>query len=123
MAEEARPVSENVRELTDDNFEQEVLQAAQPVLVDFWAAWCAPCRLIAPSVETVASRFAGQAKVGKLNVDDNPMVAARYGIRSIPTLLVFMGGQVVEQRVGALPAAEIGSLLERQLPARASSTV
>jgi thioredoxin-like negative regulator of GroEL len=79
--------------------------------------------MIAPSVDSVASRFAGQAKVGKLNVDDNPMVAARYGIRSIPTLLVFKGGQVFEQRVGALPAAEIGALLERALPAGASSTV
>jgi thioredoxin 1 len=108
-------VNENVRVLTDENWETEVLKAEGPVLVDFWAPWCPPCRMIAPAIEAVGDRYAGRARVGKLNVDDHPVTAARYGIRSIPTLLMFQGGQVVEQRVGALPQGEIESLLERQL--------
>ena len=108
-------MSENVRELTDGNWESEVLREEGTVLVDFWAAWCPPCRMIAPSIEALAGEFQGRAKVGKLNVDDNPGVAERYRIVSIPTLLVFRGGQLVDQRVGALPKPEIASLLERQL--------
>jgi thioredoxin 1 len=108
-------VSDNVRVLTDQNWEQEVLRSDVPVLVDFWAAWCAPCRMIAPSIEALAGEYAGKAMVGKLNVDDNPMVAARYDVRSIPTLIVFKGGQVAEQRVGALPRAEIARLVDAQL--------
>ena len=108
-------MSENVRVLTDASFEEDVLRAEGPVLVDFWAPWCPPCRMIAPAIEAVAERYAGRARVGKLNVDDNPVTAARYGIRSIPTLLVFQGGQVVEHRVGALPPGEIAGLVERQL--------
>jgi thioredoxin 1 len=108
-------LSENVRVLTDASWEEDVLKADGPVLVDFWASWCPPCRMIAPAIDAVGERFAGRARVGKLNVDDNPVTAARYGIRSIPTLLVFQGGRVVEQRVGALPQTEIAALLERQL--------
>jgi thioredoxin 1 len=108
-------VNENVKELTDANWDAEVVKAEGTVLVDFWASWCPPCRMIAPSIESLAGEFQGRAKVGKLNVDDNPEVAARYRITSIPTLLVFRGGQIVDQRVGALPKPEIASLIERQL--------
>jgi len=108
-------VNENVKELTDGNWDAEVVKAEGTVLVDFWASWCPPCRMIAPSIEALAGEFKDRAKVGKLNVDDNPEVAARYRITSIPTLLVFRGGQIVDQRVGALPKPEIASLIERQL--------
>lgn len=90
--------------LTDATFDQVALQADTPVLVDFWAQWCGPCHMIAPAVEALASEFSGRLLVGKLNVDENPRVAARYGIMSIPTLLVFKNGRVVDQIVGALPA-------------------
>ena len=108
-------MNEHVKELTDGNWDAEVVKAEGTVLVDFWASWCPPCRMIAPSIESLADEFKGRAKVGKLNVDDNPEVAARYRITSIPTLLVFRGGQIVDQRVGALPKPEIASLIERQL--------
>ena len=108
-------MNEHVKELTDGNWDAEVLQAAGTVLVDFWASWCAPCRMIAPAIESLAAEFKGRAKVGKLNVDDNPAVAARYRISSIPTLLVFRGGQIVDQRVGAPPQTEMVALIERQL--------
>jgi thioredoxin 1 len=101
--------------LTDANFDEEVLKAKGPVLVDFWATWCPPCRMIGPAIEAAADRFAGRAKVAKLDVDDSPLVAQRYGIRSIPTLLLFQDGCVVEQRVGALPPAEIEAMVERPL--------
>ncbi len=92
----------NPIELTDDNFEDEVLASDQPVLVDFWAAWCGPCHQIAPIVEDLAEEFAGQAKIGKLDVDENPRAAQEYGVRSIPTLLFFKDGDVQEQVVGAV---------------------
>ncbi len=110
-------MSENVRVFTDENFEAEVLQAKEPVLVDFWAAWCAPCRMIAPAVEAVAEQFAGRVRVGKLDVDSNGAVAERFGISGIPALLVFRDGRVVDQRVGALPKAELVRLLEANAPA------
>src|SRR3989304_8270571 len=91
----------NIVELTDQTFEQEVLQSDQPVLVDFWAAWCGPCRMIAPTVEALAKESAGKAKVTKLNVDDNQLIPSQYNIRGIPTLLLFKGGRVQEQLVGA----------------------
>ena len=93
--------SENVKEFTDHNFEAEVLKANEPVLVDFWAEWCGPCRMIAPTVEAVAEQYADKAGVYKMNVDENMNVPQQYGIRGIPTLLMFKGGQVAAQQVGA----------------------
>jgi thioredoxin 1 len=90
-------------ELTEANFSQEVLKSDTPVLIDFWAEWCGPCKMIAPVVEELAKEYAGKLKVGKLDVDSHQAVATQYGIRSIPTLLVFKGGKVVDQIVGAVP--------------------
>ena len=93
--------------LTDANFDKEVLQAETPVMVDFWAEWCGPCRMIGPVVEELAEEFEGKFKVGKINVDQNQGTAAKYGIRSIPTLLLFKQGELVEQIVGAQPKNKI----------------
>lgn len=89
--------------VTDENFTSEVLKRPEPVLVDFWANWCGPCRMIAPVIEELAVDFEGRAKVAKVDVDDNPQVVARYGIRSVPTLLFFQDGQVVERVIGVVP--------------------
>ena len=95
--------SANVKELTDANFDAEVLKSDIPTLVDFWAVWCGPCKMIAPIVEELAKEFNGRLKVAKMDVDANPKTAMDFGIRSIPTLLVFKGGKVVDQIVGAVP--------------------
>jgi thioredoxin 1 len=115
-------LSKDLVVLTDDNWQKEVVESEIPVLVDFWAAWCAPCRMIAPAVEQVAASYAGRVKVGKLDVDENQKVAMAYNIRSIPTLLVFRGGQVVEQRVGALPGPMIADMVEKQLTPAGAGT-
>jgi thioredoxin 1 len=105
----------NMVELNDTNFEQEVLKSDQPVLVDFWATWCAPCRMMTPTVESIASEYAGRAKVGKLNVDENLSVTGRYNIRGIPTLILFKNGEVQEQSVGATSKDVIAKMLDRHL--------
>jgi thioredoxin 1 len=102
-------------EVTDKNFETEVIQSSTPVLVDFWAVWCGPCKMIAPAIEEMASKFSGRVKVAKMDVDSNQATATQYGIRSIPTLLIFKGGKVVDQVVGAVPKAEIEKRLDRAL--------
>ncbi|MBK9577706.1 MAG: thioredoxin [Fibrobacterota bacterium] len=103
----------NVVEFTDANFEVEVVKSDLPVLVDFWAPWCGPCRMIAPSIEALSGEYAGKVKIGKLNTDDNTDVSARFGIRSIPTLLIFKGGEVVDQLVGALPKEKIAERINK----------
>jgi thioredoxin 1 len=108
-------MSGNVLELTDANFQSEVLASGQPVLVDFWAPWCGPCKMIAPTVNTVAEEFLGKARVGKLNTDDNPNTATAYNISAIPALLVFKGGQVVDRFVGVVNKDKLASSLNRQL--------
>lgn len=102
-------------EFTDSNFDTEVLASDVPVLVDFWAEWCGPCKMIAPSVEELANELEGKAKIGKVDVDSNQEVASKFGIRSIPSLLIFKNGEVVDQIVGAVPKNQIQSKLEAHL--------
>jgi thioredoxin 1 len=102
-----------VSQIGDDAFEQEVLQSKTPVLIDFWAPWCAPCRAIAPVVEEIARDYAGRLKVLKMNVDDNPRTPSRYGVRGIPNLIIFQAGQVKEQIVGAVPKAQLVKAVEQ----------
>lgn len=110
-------MSEFVAEVTDAKWETEVLGSDQPVLVDFWAAWCGPCRMLAPTVESVAEKFQGKAKVVKLNVDENVESPAKYGIRGIPTLILFKGGQEVDRHVGVPANAKdaIANMIQKQL--------
>lgn len=107
--------SENVHTFTDDNFEKEVLQSDIPVLVDFWATWCAPCKAIAPLIDTVAAEYEGRIKVGKVNVDDNPATPGKYGVRGIPTVILLKDGKVVDQVVGAIPKAQLEALIKKAL--------
>lgn len=102
-------------ELTDSNFEELVLKSDKPVLVDFWAVWCGPCRMVAPIVEELAKDYEGKAIVGKLDVDNNPNVSAQFGIRNIPTLLVFKNGQVVDKQVGAVPKSVLAAKIDAHL--------
>ncbi len=104
-----------VLEFNEKNFEEEVLKSDQPVVVDFWAAWCGPCRSMAPVIEQLAEDFKGKAKVGKLNVDENQSLAMRYGIKGIPTLLFFAQGEVVDQEVGYTPKDVIESKINKIL--------
>ena len=109
--------------LTQDNFENEALKSTTPVLVDFWAEWCGPCKMIAPLLDEIATEQAGQVKVAKVNVDTNPVLAARYGIQSIPTLLYFAGGEVQDQTIGAAGKRAILAKLEKlAVPAGAAGS-
>ena len=110
-------MSEHVKDITDTSFETEVMKSDLPVLVDFWAEWCGPCRMMTPVVEAVAQHFAGTAKVFKLNVDDNPSVTQRFGIKGIPTMIVFKGGKEAERLVGATNEGAIKRIIEGQLNA------
>jgi thioredoxin 1 len=105
----------DIAEVGDDTFEAEVLKSNLPVLVDFWAPWCGPCKTIAPLVEEIAKEFAGRLKVAKLNVDDHPATASRYGIRGIPNLIILKSGVVKEQIIGAAPKAKLVSAIEKAL--------
>jgi len=96
----------------NNNFEKEVLQAGQPVVVDFWAEWCGPCKMIAPSLEEIATEMTGQVRIAKINIDENPELATQFGVRSIPTLLMFKQGEVVDTKVGAAPKAGLADWIK-----------
>jgi thioredoxin 1 len=112
-------MSEKVKYATDSSFEKDVLQSAKPVLVDFWAEWCAPCRMIAPTIDAIAEQYAETAEVVKVNVDDNSGTAQRYGIKGIPTLILFSGGKEVERVVGATSKDSISRMIEKHAGAKA----
>ncbi|WP_404787233.1 thioredoxin [Altericista sp. CCNU0014] len=101
--------------VTDTTFKQEVVDSDVPVLVDFWAPWCGPCRMVAPVVDEIAEQYQGQIKVVKVNTDENPAIASQYGIRSIPTLMIFKGGQRVDMVVGAVPKTTLANTLEKYI--------
>lgn len=107
--------SDNVKTFTDANFDRDVLQSDIPVLVDFWATWCAPCKAISPLIETIADQYAGKIKVGKVNVDENPSTPGKYGVRGIPTIIIFKGGAVLDQVVGAVPKSQLDALVAKAL--------
>ncbi|HET7675703.1 MAG TPA: thioredoxin TrxA [Gammaproteobacteria bacterium] len=108
-------MSEHVVHVTDASFEQDVLKADKPVLVDYWAEWCGPCKMIAPIIDTVAEDYADRLKVVKLNIDENPQTPPRYGIRGIPTLMLFKNGDVHAQKVGALSKSQLSAFLDTNL--------
>jgi thioredoxin 1 len=103
-----------VQQITDGDFEQ-ILNAGKPVFVDFWAPWCGPCRLVGPIIEELAPNYSGKAVIGKLNVDDNPMVAQRFGVTSIPTMMMFKDGKLVDRMVGAAPKGQLQQFIDRNL--------
>ncbi len=103
--------SEHIIEITDANFDAEVRQSTEPVLVDFWAPWCGPCKMLGPILDELADEFQGKAKIGKVNIDEHQQVAGQYGVSSIPTILIFKGGEVVEQHVGLKPKAALAASL------------
>jgi len=108
-------MSDNIINVTDSTFDSMVLKSEVPALVDFWASWCAPCRAIAPIMEEMATEYTGRIRVAKMNVDDNPATPGRYGVRGIPTLILFKGGKVIDQLVGAVPKSQIKELIEKGL--------
>jgi thioredoxin 1 len=105
----------NTLTFTDANFDAEVLKSPTPVLVDFWAVWCGPCRALSPVIDELADQYAGKVKIGKVNTDENPNIPAQYGIRGIPTVIVFKNGQVFEQSVGVVPKAQLAGVLDKAL--------
>ncbi|MBF0624316.1 MAG: thioredoxin TrxA [Magnetococcales bacterium] len=108
-------MSDMIVKVSDSQFDQEVLQADLPVLVDFWAEWCGPCRQVAPILDSLASQYAGKLKVAKLNIDENPNTPGRYGVRGIPTLMIFKGGQIAASKIGALPKTQLFQWVEQNL--------
>jgi thioredoxin 1 len=108
-------MSQHIHYISDDTFDAEVLQSPQPVLVDYWAEWCGPCKMIAPILDEVAQEYAGRLKVAKLNIDDNPQTPARYGIRGIPTLMLFKNGNVEATKVGALSKSQLTAFIDSNL--------
>jgi thioredoxin 1 len=108
-------MSEHIKHVSDSTFDAEVIQSATPVLVDYWAEWCGPCKMIAPALEDVAKAYAGRLTVAKLDIDANPATTSKYGIRGIPTLLLFKGGQVAAQKVGALSKSQLTAFVDSNL--------
>jgi len=108
-------VSDLIAHVTDDSFESDVLQAAEPVLVDYWAEWCGPCKMIAPVLDEIANEYKGRVKVAKLNIDDNPNTPPRYGIRGIPTLMLFKNGEVEATKVGAVSKSQLTAFIDSNL--------
>jgi len=107
--------SDKVVHVTDDNFDGEVLKSSTPVLVDFWASWCAPCKAISPVIDALAEEYDGKVKVAKLNVDESSATPSKYGVRGIPALILFKNGQIVDQLVGAVPKNQLDSLIQKAL--------
>ena len=107
--------SDKVVQLSDDSFENDVIKSSVPVLVDFWASWCAPCKAISPVVDSLADEYDGKVKIGKLNVDENPATPGKFGVRGIPTLILFKDGQVLDQVVGAVPRNQLEGLIKKAL--------
>jgi len=108
-------VSDKIVHVTDDNFESEVLQSSEPVLVDYWAEWCGPCKMIAPVLDEIAGEYLGRVKIAKLNIDDNPNTPPRYGIRGIPTLMLFKDGEVEATKVGAVSKSQLTAFIDSNL--------
>ncbi len=108
-------MSERIIHVTDDSFEQEVLQSSDPVLVDYWADWCGPCKMIAPVLDEIAEEYAGKIRVAKLNIDENPSTPPRYGIRGIPTLMLFKQGEVEATKVGAVSKSQLTAFIDSNL--------
>lgn len=108
-------MSENISHISDDSFEQEVLQSEQPVLVDYWAEWCGPCKIIAPLLDEIAGEYKGKLKVTKLNIDDNPNTPPKYGIRGIPTLMIFKNGNAEATKVGALSKSQLTAFIDQSI--------
>ena len=108
-------MSDNIIDVTDETFETEILKSDKPALIDFWATWCAPCKAIAPVIEELANTHAGKVKITKMNVDDNQATPAKYGVRGIPTLILFKDGEVVDQLVGSAPKNQIEELINKAL--------
>ncbi|MBI5903176.1 MAG: thioredoxin TrxA [Deltaproteobacteria bacterium] len=108
-------MSENIINVSDSNFDSIILKSDMPALVDFWASWCAPCKAIAPVVDEMATQYSGKVRVAKMNVDDNPATPGKYGVRGIPTLILFKNGKIVDQLVGAVPKSQIKELIDKAL--------